>query len=44
MRALLGALADLIRGLFGFPARGAAPCRDYADALEERYRRPRRCC
>lgn len=44
MRTLLGALADLLRGLFGFPVRGALPCRDYAAALEERYRTLRRCC
>ena len=41
MRALAAAIADLLRGLFAFPAHGASSTRA---ALEERYARPRRCC
>jgi hypothetical protein len=39
MRALLAAVADLLRGLFAFPLHGSTRA-----ALEERYARPRRCC
>jgi len=35
---------DLLRGLFGLPARDAAPGCNYAAAIEERYSKPRRCC
>jgi hypothetical protein len=41
-RFLLG-LRDLLRGLFTFPGRGGAAGADAA-AIEERYRRPSRCC
>jgi hypothetical protein len=36
--------ADLLRGLFSQPTKDAPPGCDYAAALEERYRSPRRCC
>lgn len=44
MRAFFLALRDLLRGLFGLSARDAVPGCDYAAELEERYRKPRRCC
>jgi hypothetical protein len=42
MKALLAAARDLLRGLFGFPAR-PRPHRDFAATLEERHRGAR-CC
>lgn len=44
MRGFLRALADLLRGLFAFPERTADARLDAGRALEERYRRPSRCC
>ncbi len=43
MRAFVRGVRDLLRGLFGFPDRGRhAP--NAAAAIEDRYRRPTRCC
>ena len=37
-------LADLLRGLFPLPTQDAPETCDYAELLEERYSKPRRCC
>ena len=47
LESLLPALSDardLLRGLFGLPAADAPRGCDYADTIEERYSKPRRCC
>ena len=38
------ALCDLLRGLFSQPTGDAPEGCDYAELLEERYSKPRRCC
>jgi len=42
---LRDALADLLRGLLGFPAAPREPtASEQARAIERRYSRPQRCC
>ncbi len=44
MSSFISALSDLFRGLFCLPTADAPANCDYADTLEERYSKPRRCC
>ena len=43
-RTFTSAFCDLLRGLFSLPTHDAPPQCDYAQTLEERYSKPRRCC
>jgi len=42
--SFLQIIRDLLRGLFSLPTADARPGCDYAQELEDRYSKPRRCC